>query len=291
MFIALWQIMYDIIFRFFEKEWIIISALSILLIIEIIARNIKKRLKKKIYSQYDGSTNPEDSEYYLEYYRRSQLIDLVRAVSFIIFLSFFLVSKAWLNVNFFAVAAGALIIIFKDFLLSIVAFFIIIRKYAIGDTIAIGDLQWQIIFIRTFSVWVLGKDNDGDSTGKLFEIPSQKFITETVRKEELKTTSIRKELIKIPYKTIEFDTGFNIFLDELRKHLDSFLPLCNRKNAGNYQTYIGYRYKLDIDYLEEKCIIITVWIVWKWDDNVIHKEKIIEFVESHRKKLPENTQV
>lgn len=274
----------NLIFHFFGKEWMLISIICIFWIVEVIARNIKARMKKKIYAQYDGSTNPEHSEYYLEYYRKSQIIDLIRALSVIIVLSLILVSKAWLNVNFFALAAGALIVIFKDFLLSIVAFFIIMRKYAIGDTIALGDVQWQIIFIRTFSVGILGKDNDGDSSGKMYEIPSHRFITETVRKEELKTTSIRKELIKIPYKTTEFDIAFHEFLDELRKHMDIFLPLCNRKNAGNYQTYIGYRYKLDIDYLEEKCIIITVWIVGKWENNVENKEKIIEFVESHRTK-------
>lgn len=280
-------ILYTNLSHFLEREWMILLALCIIWIIEWIARSIKRRLKKKIYSQYDGSTNPEDSEYYLDYYRRSQLIDLVRACSFIIFLSFVLVSKAGLNVNFFAVAAWALIVVFRDFLLSIVAFFIIIRKYAIGDTIALGELQWQIIFIRTFSVWVLGKDNDGDSTGKLLEIPSHKFITETVRKEELKTTSIRKELIKIPFNTHEFDMELHDLLDALRKYMDTFLPLCNRKNAWNYQTYIGYRYKLDIDYLEDKCIIITIGIVWRWERNVENKEKIFEWIESRRKRQQE----
>jgi small-conductance mechanosensitive channel len=177
-----------------------------------------------------------------------------------------------------------MIIISKDFLLSIVAFFIITRKYAIGDTIALGEMQGQIIFIRTFSVGVLGKDNDGDSTGKLFEIPSFKFITETVRKEELKTSSIRKEIIRIPFMMEENPIEFSDFLKEIKTYLDENLPVCNRKNAGNYQTYIGYRYKLDIDYLEDKCILITVGIVGKWENNVKNKEKIIGHIESYRKK-------
>jgi hypothetical protein len=76
-----------------ENEWVILTLLVILIFIELAARKIKKSLKRKIFSQYDGSTDPEDSEYYLTYYRKSQIIDLIRALSFIVFLSFLLVSK------------------------------------------------------------------------------------------------------------------------------------------------------------------------------------------------------
>lgn len=271
-----------LVFRLFETEWRTIMAVCILIIVELIARKIKNKLKKRIYGKYDASTDPKDSEYYLEYYKRGQIVDLFRALAFLVFLTFLLISKGGLNINFLAVAAGALIVISKDFLLSIVAFFVIVRKYEIGDTVAIGDIQWQIIYIRTFTIGIVGKDNDGDSTGKFYEIPNHKFITETLRKEDLKTESIRKELLKIPYETTKFSISIEEFLNKLSEYLDKILPIRNRKNAGNYQTYIGYKYKMDIDYLEDKCIIITVGLVGRWEDNVNHKKQIISFVESFR---------
>lgn len=134
---------------------------------------------------------------------------------------------------------------------------------------------------------IIGKDNDGDNTGKLFVIPTYKFITEIIRREDLHVSSIRKELLRIPFQTEKFTVNFSEFLDELKKILDEILPVMQRKNAGNYQTYIGHRYKMDIDYLDEKCIIISIGMVGKWENNVKNKEKIVKFVESKKYSLHE----
>ncbi len=53
------------------------------IIIELIARMIRKRVKENIDLQYTTSTNMEDTEYYLQYYRKIQLVDLIRVVSLI----------------------------------------------------------------------------------------------------------------------------------------------------------------------------------------------------------------
>lgn len=133
-----------------------------------------------------------------------------------------------------------------------------------------------------FSIGILGKDNDGDSTGKMYVVPSHRLITEPIKKEDLHTNSIRKELIRIPFKNQDFTLSFEEFIDELNIHIGNFLPIMTRKNCGNYQTYIGHKYKMDIDYLEDKCVIITIGIVGKWSQNVENKKKIITFVESKR---------
>ena len=103
----------------------------------------------------------------------------------------------------------------KDFILSSIAFFLIIRQYKIGDTIGISDIQGQIIYIRMLGVGILGKDNDGDNTGRMFVIPSYKFISETLKKEDLHTNSIRKELLRIPFKSSEFSITFDDFMKDL----------------------------------------------------------------------------
>lgn len=185
--------------------------------------------------------------------------------------------------NFLVVGLGALIVIMKDFILSVIAFFIIIRRYKIGETIGIGEIQGQIIYIRMLGVGILGKDNDGDNTGRMFMIPSHRFLTETIKKEDLHTNSIRKELLKIPYKTQDFSVDFSTCMRALENFLDSELRTLSKRNCGNYQTYIGHKYKLDIDYFEDKCITITIGLVGRWEDTVESKKKIVAFVESMKK--------
>lgn len=257
------------------------------LIIEVISRAVKSRMKRSIFSQYDNSTDQKHAEYYLNYYRKIQVIDVVRALSVIAILFVIMTFKNGGSFSFLAVGIGALIITLKDFILSILAFFFVLRQYHIGDTIGVGDIQGQIIYIRIFSIGILGKDNDGDSTGRMFVIPGHKLITESIRKEDLHANSIRKELIKIPYKTRDFTFEFQDFMGSLEKYLWEILPTLSKKNCGNFQTYIGHKYKLDIDYLEDKCIIISIGLVGKWENNVANKIKIISFVEWYRREKQE----
>lgn len=207
---------------------------------------------------------------------------MVRVISFLVILALIISLKTASGVNLFVVAAGAFIVAFKDFLLSIVAFFFVLPQYKIGETIGIGEMQGQIIFIRMFSIGILGKDNDGDSTGKLYLIPSNKFITESIRKEDLHTSSIRKELLRIPYKTEQFSLPFDQFLLELEDFLSKNLPTLSKKNCGHFQTYIGHKYKMDIDYLEDKCIILTIGLVGKWENSVEKKKQIVSFIEQYK---------
>ena len=92
----------------------------------------------------------------------------------------------------------------------------------------------------------------------MYVIPGHKLITESIKKEDLHVNSIKKELLRIPFITRDFTLDFSEFLKELEDYLNSTLPTLSKRNCGNFQTYIGYKYKMDIDYLEDKCIIITV---------------------------------
>jgi hypothetical protein len=89
-----------------------------------------------------------------------------------------------------------------------------------------------------FSIGILGKDNDGDSTGRMYVVPSHRLITESIKKEDLHTNSIRKELVKIPFRNQDFTLSFEEFVHQLELYVGTFLPIMTRKNCGNYQTYI-----------------------------------------------------
>ncbi|MBP6981786.1 hypothetical protein KBB25_03375 [Candidatus Gracilibacteria bacterium] len=273
---------FEFITAFFQSEHLLIFSVSIFLIIELVSRRLRKKLKQTIFSQYDNSTDQKHAEYYLEYYRKSQIIDIVRVLSFMILIGFLIASRTSSGANIFIVATGALIIVFKDFLMSIIAFFAVLPQYQIGNTIGIGTFQGQIIFIRMFSIGLLGKDQDGDSTGKLFVIPSHKFLTEAIIKEDLHSTGIRKEILRIPIKNGELDIPLGQLISDLEVFLTEMLPIMNRRSVGNYQTYIGHRYKIDVDYLEDKCIIISIGLVGKWKDLTKQKQKIIEWMEERR---------
>lgn len=269
--------------KLWDKDALFILLIGSIILIEIMAIFIKRYIKRQIFAiQKDLNSDNENPEYYLEYYRKWQIIDIIRFSVFFVAIGTLIVTRTSIGASFFVVVAGALVITFRDFILSIVAFFIILRRYKIGETIGIGDIQWQIISIRMFTVWLLGKDNDGDNTGRHFTIPGYKFLTETIRREELQVESIRKELIRIPYSHESYSIGFNQFNKELKNLLNTILPMITKKNCGNFQTYIGYKYKLDIDYYEDKCITITVWIIWKWRKNVERKEQIVEWAEQFR---------
>ena len=271
--------------NFWNKDATIILLLITIIVVEILAIAVKRSMKRRIWATgKDISLDTENPEYYLEYYRKGQIIDIFRVATIFVTLGVLLATRTTIGANFFIITAAALVVTFRDFILSIVAFFIILRRYKIGETIGIGDTQGQIISIRMFTIGMLGKDNDGDNTGRYFSIPSHRFLTETIRREELGIESIRKEMIRIPYDHETYSLPFTEFMTGLKKELDIICSTMTKKNCGNFQTYIGYKYKMDIDYLEDKCIIITVGLVGKWRRNVERKEQIITWAEQYRVK-------
>ncbi|NRH21617.1 mechanosensitive ion channel [Candidatus Gracilibacteria bacterium] len=278
--------------KLWDKDALIISLITSIVLVEIVAIFIKRSIKRRIFAIQKDTPDRENPEYYLEYYKKGQVIDIIRVAIVVVVLGVLLVSRTSIGANFFIVVAGALIVTFRDFILSILAFFIILRRYKIGETVGIGDIQGQIISIRMFTIGLLGKDNDGDNTGRHFTIPGYRFLTETIRREELQVESIRKELIKIPYDYETYSIGFSEFIKALKAEIETILPIITKKNCGNFQTYIGYKYKMDIDYLEDKCIVITIGLVGKWRRNVERKEQIISWAEQYRvKKTPKEPQI
>ncbi len=203
--------------KLWDKDSLIISAIFVVLCVEIIAIFVKRSMKQRIWAiRKDIPLDIENPEYYLEYYRKGQLVDILRVATIFVALGVLLVTRTTIGANFFIVTAAALVVTFRDFILSIVAFFIILRRYKIGDTVGIGDTQGQIISIRIFNIGILGKDNDGDNTGRHFTIPSYRFLTETIRREELQIESIRKEIVRIPYDHETYSLSFAEFVTGLR---------------------------------------------------------------------------
>lgn len=272
-----------------------IIVIIIAIIIEITAKTLKNNNKKIILEKYGESVDQENSEFYLQYYKKNQALDFTRVITMIFLIMSLIIINTDINWGFFSVATGAVIIAFKDFILSVIAFFFVTPSFPIGTTVRIGNMQGQIIFIRMLSVGILGKDKRGEASGELFLIPSHKFITDVVQKEELHSNSIFKDFIEIPYIPENFEKNFEEFLASLREFLQNIFPVRNANNVGNFNTYIGHRYKLNFYFYEDKYWAIQVRFVGTAKQIARYKEQIMLFVDKEIKRensdiIVENTE-
>lgn len=242
---------------------------------------MKKKNKNIIITRYGESTDQENNEFYLQYYQKNQIIDFLRVVAGIVIVFFLFIVNTDIGFGFFAVATGAFVIAFRDFIISMVAFFFVTPQYPIGITIKVDGVQGQIVFIRMLSVGILGKDSRGENTGELFIVPNNKFITGTVEKEDLRSGSIIREEVMIPYSVATFSVPFEEFLADLRAFLKETFPVKNTNNVGNYLSYIGHRYKIAFSFHEDKYLAITVRFVGKAAENAMKKEKIVTFASKY----------
>lgn len=270
---AIWQF-----FANHSTSWLLIAFA---LIVELIARRVKNQNKKIIIAKYGESVDQENNEFYLQYYQKNQIIDFIRVITSIFLAMALFVIHTDINLGFFAVATGAMIMAFKDFILSLLAFFFVTPSYPIGLTVRVGGVQGQIIFIRMLSVGILGKDNRGENSGELFIVPSHKFLTDIVHKQELRSGSIFKDFIEIPYAPERFSVDFETFMRELRAFLQDLFPVKNANNVGNFTSYTGHKYKIGFSYVEDTHVAIQVRFIGKNGQNQKNKEQIIAFVDRY----------
>ena len=208
------------------------------IVLEIAFRTAKSRIKTSVYGKNPDPGDPHAGEYYIEYYRKSQIIDLIRIGVFFSCVFALVLYRIPSAANFFVVATGATIITFKDVILSFASFFFVVSQYRVGDSISVGSAKGEIIYIRPLYVGIVGKDENTEHTGELHIIPNNRFITDAVKKEELRTVSYRKETFRIPFQRADFDMPFSEFLEKLEAYLDEQLPLRTAKQVGNYRSFI-----------------------------------------------------
>jgi len=260
-----------------------LTIIGLGLAIELLARYFKTKNKKIILDQYGESDNQENDEFYLQYYQKNQILDFVRVISTMLCIFALFVINTTVGLGFFSVAVGAFVMAFKDYILSILAFFFVTPSYPIGLTVRVGGVQGQIIFIRMLSVGIMGKNDRGENTGELFIVPSHKFLSDVVAKEELRPESIFQDQIEIPYNPDKFRVTFSEFLDELRIFLKSNFVVKTTNNVGNFISYTGHKYKLDFYFHEDKYAAILVKFVGKRRENQEKKEMIMRFVDQYMK--------
>lgn len=271
------------IFKEFREEIYFIAFTIIIFSIEYYFRKTKKNIKKSLRDKYWEITESneialESDEFYIEYYKKIQLIDLIRIVLVLIFIFWIILYKSPSAFSFLAIAAWAIIITFKDAILSFLWFFYIMTNYKIWDVIIVWDQMGEIIYIKPLFVWAIWKDQNWEHNGQFYMFPNAKFITETIKKEEIKISNFQREHIDIYYSKNIFWIEYIEFKEKLTEYLDKKIKIKNIDNVWNYKTYIWYRYKMRFNYDKEN-LHMKLTFIEKPKKSLLLREEIISFIE------------
>ncbi|MDD3145051.1 MAG: mechanosensitive ion channel, partial [Candidatus Gracilibacteria bacterium] len=227
-----------------------------------------------------------DQDLYIEYYKRKNIIKFIRFVIVFSILSSIVLFKIPSVFSFLAIAIGAIIITFKEIILSFFGFFYVSAHFKIGENIMIGDqnniLRGEIIYINILNVGIIGKNENGEHNGQFYTIPNYKLLVDTVKREELSIGNYKKEEIEIYFNINLYKISYLEFLEKLKEFLDQNLVKKNINNVGNYKTFIGYKYKLRFKY-EKEYLIIKIAIVEKQKTILDIQNEIVLFIESCKK--------
>lgn len=283
-----WNIWYSLNFAWnslisflFEKPFLIIIILSIITW-SIISRYLKKKLKEKYIMWYESETNIENKQFYIDYYKKTQLIDVIWFFIIFSLLFTYLLTKDKIIWTVLAVWIWAIVLTFQSFIVSFFTYFLLVWKYKIWDTVKIwsNGIQWEILYIKSLYTWISGKNDFGESTGEFFAIPNNQIRTNPITKMDLSLDSYTKVSISILYSQDKYKMTFEKFIETVKLYLSKLLPLRNASNVSHFKTYIWVRYKIDFDYDKDWNIIMRLWFITTRSKSVELKWKIISFVET-----------
>lgn len=258
-------------------------------ITEIVIRKKLKKVKNDISKKYMTMWKDEidhvenlDQDLYIEYYKWKNILNLLRFVIIFTWWAFLILFRAPSIFNFLAIAVWAIIITFKEVILSFIWFFYVSTQYKIWENIVIWDekniIRWEIIYLNILNVWIIWKSDNGEHNWQFYIVPNFKLIVDNVRKEELSINKYRKEEIEIYFKNDLFQVSFDEFLMQLKEYLDKELTRKYLNNIWNYKTYIGYKYKMRYKY-DKDYLIIKIFIIEKHRNILKIQWKIVSFVE------------
>ncbi len=88
----------------------------------------------------------------------------------------------------------------------------LMTSYSPGDSVKIGDVMGEIITIMPLYTKILGKNETGEHTGELINIPNNQIRQEKIVLVDLSLQGIQKVLITVPFQAKRYDVGFEEFL-------------------------------------------------------------------------------
>lgn len=260
-----------------------ISVVVFLLVSESLLWFSRIRILRKYETEKKGIMNIGDIEDLSSvYYRRRQILGIIRAITFI---TTVLLATLFYDAQTFGILAlvlGAIVVIQKENINSLIAYFFVLSNFKVSDDIRIGDMLGEIVRVSPLQTILSGKENNGEYNGQKISIPNYKLIAESVQVQELRSNAYRRIVIHVVYEHGKYEVDFGEFLKRTRTFLDEFLPKRNLNQVGSFKSFVGMQYKINFDYDEAGRIVIRIAFISRPHDVVDRKEQIIEFMESLR---------
>ncbi len=259
------------------------TVVAIIALTEIVLWFLRARAHRAYeISKKDVSNLADVEAVSITYFRKRQILGIVRAC---LWLFAILLAALLYDVQTFSVLAlalGALVIIQKENINSLFAYFFVLSNFKVGDDIRVTDLLGEITRISPLQTTLSGKEDNGEYNGQRVSIPNYKLLLENVRVQELKSDTYRRIVLKAIYTHDEYKVDFGEFIQKIRAFLDEFLPKRNLNQVGNFRSFAGSQYKINFDYDEDGRIVVRIAFISRPHDIVDRKEQIIEFLEGMR---------
>lgn len=265
-----------------ETRFSSITSLHLVLLLWIFLIELYSRsLLKKWKEMYDFGDDESgiDEEQYSEYYKRAQLLYVVRITLILIFV---LALVTWFNAQSFsylAIAAWAITIVFGSYIQSFATYFYILSITSVGQTVRTGPRQGDIIRIRPLYISITGRSDNGEHTGELVNIPNYKVWDNPIVNVDLALHSHTKALLSVYFKQTEWEIPFVEFLEKLEVFLSEYLEKPSSKAVYHYKTYRGYAYKLWCTYTTEGAVEVRIGFICQLKHSFARRRAIIEYIE------------
>ena len=269
---------------FVAEQPFLFVIIALLALWSIISHFIKSALKKKYIDPYERSKNTQNKQFYIEYYRRSQYVNVFGVALVVILFFTYLLTKDKIVWTVLAVGIWAILITFQTFTVSFFTYFILVRNYNVGDTVSVGawKYQWEILYIKSLYMGISGKNDFGENTGEFYIIPNHQIWTNPVVKVDLSLDNITKHSLTLVYDGTNFLLPFDEFIQELEAFLLGLMPIKAASQVSYFKSYIGVRYKIDFTYDKDGKPCVWIWFVAKRSDWIRIKKAILSFVEAKK---------
>lgn len=248
-------------------------------------RHTIKREYKRQSLEVKGSLELSNLTY--DYNSKAQKLEVLRYGVFFIFgfslLAVFNIALA----SYLAVAFGALLVVFKEAILSLISSFYVLAHYKVGTHVRVAlptQEIGEIVRITPFFVHLKGKDDKGEFSGKLINIPNYIFLTSGVEEMRLAITDTELNTLEVVYEKEVYNKPFEQFYYELEEFLHDRVKKRKSLDLGNYTRFAGKHFKIRHSYNAEGAPVLQILFLDRFDKGEEVKFDIMSYIEANHKK-------
>lgn len=261
-------------------------AVVILLVIatEVTVRMVKRRERDHYTAARTTTTHARELETLsLNYFKKNQLYDILRGA---VYVCIALAGVLLYDIQAFSyvlLGLGALIVVLKEMVASVVGYGFVLTSYTVGDDVRINDRLGEIVRIGLLSTSLVGKEDNGEYNGKLFQVPNYHFLQNIVEQQELRSSTLRHITLKAVYTRENYREAFGVWMRNLKHFLDDTLPTRVGEDVGNYRGYTGAKYKTNVVYNDKGDVVVSITFVSSTASAQSKKEAIVAYIEDTKR--------